>query len=240
MSYFSFNKRCAVPSWHVIFYTVLTPVYISLLASISLYQFYHIPLIGNSCPPAPDPTPCRIPQSPSQPNDTFLIKYRQYHKYHQYRIFFKMWAFLQCHGLQCLGNSSMSAKIDQFCFWNSYNTHDQSQTPPSPHPNCWPILSQTPNPLLPRDLFPSLLVTQLTVGASLFRSSHSRKNVPPIGQNVAPFRDVPFSSILDQIGRCVIFLWKITFWPVLELFADFPVRLLPFHIDTPANIYHVQ
>ena len=69
-----------------------------------------------------------------------------------------------------------------------------------------------PNPTVdlfcpkPRDLFPSLLVTQLTVGASLFRSSHSRKNVPPIGQNVAPFRDVPFSSILDQIGRCVIFL----------------------------------
>jgi len=75
MSYFSFNKRCAVPLWHVIFYTVLTPVYISLLASISLYQFYHIPLIRNSYlpRPAPDPTPCRTPQSPYQPNDTFPI-----------------------------------------------------------------------------------------------------------------------------------------------------------------------
>ena len=85
------------------------------------------------------------------------------------------------HILQKVGISTIAiADIEEFpkyCNkkWIGFEIPTNSRHPPSPHPNCWPILSQTPNPLPPRDLFPSLLVTQLTVGASLFRSSHSRK-----------------------------------------------------------------
>ena len=76
--YFSFNKCCAVPMARDLLHCTDSSIYIITSQYLSISVLPHPPhwkflLAPPAPPPAPDQTPFRIPQTPSQPNDTFPI-----------------------------------------------------------------------------------------------------------------------------------------------------------------------